>query len=369
MSKQSPISTEPEGEFVSGIKETTPSAQPQEKSGTEELKLLAEISPSIQKVLDNFNSTNLGKKEFLLAANDLVVRELEKNPENARDLEVFKEKIARLLRKEMGFTPEQEKLQSEREAFDKRLAGAAAKLGVSTEDFREDYAHEENAAREANPEELPTLYETGTGSKTVERLISESVTTKIKAGTDSLTGINNRAAFDQEVERRRKEVKGRGEFSMIMIDIDHFKKVNDTYGHAAGDYVLKEVAQTLKKNMRKGDSLARYGGEEMVIMAPNANGDAPGFAERLRKEIENKKMVFEDQEIKVTISAGVSPYDESFEEMKKRSDVGLYLSKGADIKLQEGISVEKGHEGDPNRNQVWYFKDGQYRKHKIPDKK
>lgn len=264
----------------------------------------------------------------------------------------------------MGYNPEQEKLQVERKSFEQRMSAEADKLGVSAADFIEDYAREEYAARKANPEESSAIYETGAGNKTLEWQIKETIITKVIAGRDTLTGIDNRVSFDQQVERRRKEVKDRGEFSMIMIDIDKFKNVNDTYGHQAGDYVLKEVAKTLKESMREGDLLARYGGEEMVVIAPNANGSAVGFAERLRKVIENKKFVFENQKIKITISAGVAPYDEEFKNMKTVSDMGLYLAKG--VKLPGETKVEPGHENEPTRNQVWYFdkKDGEFKKNK-----
>ncbi len=325
------------------------------------IKKLIETSPHIQKILAESGLEDPDLESDLEEINNIIVEELAKNPEGeaAQDLNRFKGEITDLLR----------------ESFDQRLAQEAENLGVPIEDFMQDYAQEEHALRESKQKKSKKsstkIYETGEGSDVLEDSIKETIVAKVKAGTDSLTGINNRVHFDKDVERRQKEVKHRGEFSMIMIDIDHFKKVNDTYGHQAGDYVLKEVAKTLKANMRKGDSLARYGGEEMVIIAPNANGDTPGFAERLRKEIENKKMVYDGKEIKVTISAGVSPYDENFEEMKKISDTGLYLSKGEKTKLQEGVKVTEKHEGEPNRNQVWYYdkKDGEYKKHTKPDKK
>ena len=262
-----------------------------------------------------------------------------------------------------NMTEKQEKIQAERENFETRMYGEAEKLaekmGANDEkfidqlknDLIEDYAHEEYARREKRPGVSPSIYESGEGSEVVEDLIIE----KVLSGLDSLTGINNRSSLDQQVERRRKEVKTQGEFSMIMIDIDKFKNVNDTYGHQGGDYVLREVAKTLKEGMRHGDLLARYGGEEIVVIAPNANGDVAGFAERLRKKIENTKFNYNGQDIKVTISAGVSPYEEDFEEMKKISDTGLYLAKGEGKKLTEDIKVEHGHEGEQTRNQIWYF--------------
>lgn len=267
--------------------------------------------------------------------------------------------------------PNEEKKQNEREAFDKRMSRLANELKVPKDDILADYADEEHAAREVNPEDPSAIYEHGAGSKTVERLIIE----KIKAGRDSLTGINNRSSFDKEMERRQKEVKRNGEFSMIMIDIDKFKSVNDTYGHLAGDYVLKEVATILSKTMRQGDFLGRIGGEEMVVLT-SADNDAVEFAERLRKVIENTKFIFNGEEIliknelgkstQLTISAGVSPYDGSFEKMKENSDIGLYLAKGAGEKLTKNVKVETRDANEPTRNQVWYFdkKHGEFKKNK-----
>ena len=107
--------------------------------------------------------------------------------------------------------------------------------------------------------------------------------------------------------------------------------------------------------MRKDDLPARYGGEEFIIIAPNANGKADEFAERLRRAVEQTKFEYEGQEIKVTISAGVSPYYENFKQMKTTSDMGLYLAKGEGEKLTKGIKVESGHEKEETRNQVWFF--------------
>lgn len=262
-----------------------------------------------------------------------------------------------------------EKIQTERERFDLRMQEEAKKIGkkmgITDDVFLErlkndlirDYADVEydrrNRRKEKNPNASTEIFETGEDSELVEDLIVE----KVLSGLDPLTGINNRASLDQEVERRKKEKTGA--FSMIMIDIDKFKSINDTYGHDAGDYVLTQIAQNLKKTMREGDFIARYGGEELIVLAPNANGNAVGFAERLRKTVEESEFIYkkpsitepgktEPTKITITISLGVSPFKGSFEVMQKIADLGLYEAKKA------------------GRNQVQYLDendDGEYVKY------
>lgn len=133
--------------------------------------------------------------------------------------------------------------------------------------------------------------------------------------------------LDQQMAIAKRENR---QLSMLISDIDHFKKFNDTYGHQAGDFVLKEVANIFKTSCRQFDLAARYGGEEFVIMLPDTNRDsAIEFAERLRKSIE--QIVFEYNNIKlsVTISIGVAEYrgDHSITEFIKRSDEALYVAK------------------------------------------
>ena len=150
------------------------------------------------------------------------------------------------------------RMQMERDAFEQRMAIEAAKAHVPVDEFIQEYALEENAAREANPDEDQSIYETGAGSKVVERQIKETILARIAANRDHLTGLHNKAFLETQLRRRHTEGE-KGQFSLIMIDIDHFKKVNDTYGHDAGDFILREVSQLLNKNMRYGDSLARFG--------------------------------------------------------------------------------------------------------------
>lgn len=134
------------------------------------------------------------------------------------------------------------------------------------------------------------------------------------ATTDGLTELYNHRYFQEQMKRQIDNSKRyETEFSMIILDIDFFKKFNDTFGHQAGDAVLRQVAQTLKKNVRATDIVCRYGGEEMSIILPNTGRDvAYSTAEKICQRVSDRKFKLGgDKETSVTISLGVStfPYD------------------------------------------------------------
>jgi diguanylate cyclase (GGDEF)-like protein len=118
-----------------------------------------------------------------------------------------------------------------------------------------------------------------------------------------------------------------------MFDIDHFKQVNDTYGHLAGDYVLKQLASVIKTRIRREDVLARYGGEEFGIILPEIDKtNALQFAEKVRKLVEKAEFRFEDTQIPVTVSVGVATLvgeQEDVLEFIKLADDHLYAAKQA----------------------------------------
>lgn len=150
---------------------------------------------------------------------------------------------------------------------------------------------------------------------------------------DGLTQVFVRRYFEGWLSQEYARVKRyHREFSLLMFDIDHFKKVNDTYGHQAGDYVLREVSRLAKAAVRESDTMARYGGEEFIIGLPETNLEAARKqAERIRKAIEKHKFVFEGKEIPVTISIGLTnyvtkPQTESARFIKD-ADMALYRSK------------------------------------------
>lgn len=148
------------------------------------------------------------------------------------------------------------------------------------------------------------------------------------ATIDSLTGINNRRAIFAALERHMSSVsRSNRNLSVLMVDIDHFKSLNDVHGHIKGDLVLREVAKTLKNASRTHDEVGRYGGEEFLIVLPETDADeAVAVAERVRREVETH----ECGGLHVTVSIGIATYRESFviaEQFIDAADRALYESK------------------------------------------
>jgi diguanylate cyclase len=152
-----------------------------------------------------------------------------------------------------------------------------------------------------------------------------------QAITDPLTGLFNRSAYDERIQqdyRRWKRYKRPS--SLVVIDVDFFKKVNDTYGHSAGDRVLMSLAELFKRHIRTTDLLVRFGGEEFVIVASEtAVDDALILAEKLRKTVDTCEFYYEGRLVPVTISCGVSSLRDSddSEQVFKRADKALYRAK------------------------------------------
>ena len=181
----------------------------------------------------------------------------------------------------------------------------------------------------------------------LQRQEEQLKTTLAAACTDALTGVCNRRAFDDELNRRIAEWQRRKTmFSLVMIDVDFFKKFNDKYGHQAGDEVLKGVARTLKDTMREMDFVGRYGGEEFAAVLPVTNQrEALIAAERIRKAVESAVFEHEGAELHVTCSIGVAQVldDNTAAEVVKRADAALYHSKSA------GRNCVHFHNGDACR--------------------
>ncbi len=168
----------------------------------------------------------------------------------------------------------------------------------------------------------------------IEQLKDELYNARRQATIDALTGLNNRRGFDQALEEAiDASNEGEGGFCLLMIDIDHFKNINDTHGHLVGDKVLVGVAKMLHKFMRGNDFLARYGGEEFaVLLRDTPITGAFSVAENLRKGIEKLRLkhVKTGQQIgQVTISLGVACHrsSESADDLVGRCDKALYRAK------------------------------------------
>jgi len=162
---------------------------------------------------------------------------------------------------------------------------------------------------------------------------------------DALTGIFNKGYLDEYLEYEiARAVRKHTAFSLIMLDIDHFKLVNDTYGHRRGDYALKTLADVVKKSKRNADVLARVGGEEFIVLLPDTKlSDAMQLAERIRKNVED----FTFEEIgRMTISLGVTEFDQTDhkESILKRVDSALYKAKDNGRNRCELIGGEEYHE-------------------------
>ncbi|GAB4358498.1 MAG: diguanylate cyclase [Gammaproteobacteria bacterium] len=160
------------------------------------------------------------------------------------------------------------------------------------------------------------------------------------AVTDELTGLANRRHLMRRAEEEFLRAQRSGEAKKvatragcILIDLDHFKKVNDTYGHQAGDQVLREVAKRLHRVVRRYDVVGRYGGEEFLIVTPNSDFETTQtIAQRARGIIREEPFQFLDKSSPLTASIGFAitePSDENVEEVIKRADEGLYLAKSS----------------------------------------
>ncbi len=149
------------------------------------------------------------------------------------------------------------------------------------------------------------------------------------ASIDPLTGCYNRREFENQLNRNISgAVRHKTKLSVFMFDLDHFKKINDTYGHPAGDKVLKEVSDIVKQNMRTGDILARYGGEEFIAILPETDKiKAMELADRLRIKISRKPIVYGDAKIKITASFGVSEINRNSDMTRLIQDADAMLYK------------------------------------------
>lgn len=161
---------------------------------------------------------------------------------------------------------------------------------------------------------------------------------------DELTGLNNRRFYDQKILAEfRRSKRNLTNLSLVLIDIDHFKKVNDTYGHQAGDYCLQQIANLMKASLKRSTDIGcRYGGEEFCLILPDTDTiGAIEFAEILRQKVSQESFEYDGITLQINISCGVSTYKQQDnigpEQIFAAADKGLYQAKN------------KG------RNQTWQF--------------
>lgn len=168
----------------------------------------------------------------------------------------------------------------------------------------------------------------------VSKLELEEVNSELKrlSQTDRLTNLNNRGYWEECLKKEFQRQRRTHHISSLLIfDIDHFKHVNDNYGHAAGDDAILHLAKILKNNLRETDIGGRYGGEEFAVILPETDAKhAAVFAERIRRHVEASSIMYNDVEIKFTISLGIAEFHEDFTNHQKwieASDSALYSAK------------------------------------------
>lgn len=177
-----------------------------------------------------------------------------------------------------------------------------------------------------------------------DKLIAARESLRYQATHDLLTGLWNRSAIFEMLERELERAqRANGKLGVILGDIDHFKQINDTYGHAAGDTVLKDVAQRMVHLIRPYDTIGRYGGEEFMIVLPECDQRRTmDIAERLREGVSKTPIITPDGEIPVTMSLGVSAYPEmsvaKADMIVRVADAALYRAKQRGRNRVEGVA-------------------------------
>jgi diguanylate cyclase len=153
-----------------------------------------------------------------------------------------------------------------------------------------------------------------------------------KLNQDQLTGAFNRRAYDKRIEEEMQRfLRYKTDFSLMIIDADKFKNINDTYGHAIGDKCLQEIIKRSIPMLRKNDMLARYGGEEFAVIMPETDCEGARLAaEKIRKTIEKIEFIYKKETVKVTVSIGIAqskPEDTHHQQIFERADIAVYKAK------------------------------------------
>ncbi|MBF0552925.1 MAG: sensor domain-containing diguanylate cyclase [Nitrospirae bacterium] len=179
---------------------------------------------------------------------------------------------------------------------------------------------------------IQDMTEAAQSQKIMDEVVDANKALQLLTNYDALTSVYNRGYIEKHLEQEFNKSKRYGNvFSLIMFDLDHFKNVNDTYGHLAGDEVLKGVSKKVCGMLRNTDSLGRYGGEEFIIISTETNeADAVLLAERIRKAVGRMAITSGNYHINATISMGVAGFRtdlKDYLQMLHEADIALYNSK------------------------------------------
>ncbi len=196
------------------------------------------------------------------------------------------------------------------------------------------YRNREQARHQKNDEQLKELTHRIAEMETESQSLRERIKKeREQALVDGLTGVPNRLAYDERVSQEAKRWKRfKDPVAILVWDIDLFKRINDNYGHAAGDNALRTIAKLMNDKIRETDFLARYGGEEFVLVMPGADSHAAeAAAEKLRVAVASTSFHFRGSPVKVTISCGIAEFidGDTPESVFERADHALYRSKAA----------------------------------------
>jgi diguanylate cyclase (GGDEF)-like protein len=158
--------------------------------------------------------------------------------------------------------------------------------------------------------------------------------TKYLSMTDELTGLFNRRSFDNSFEKEfLRAQRYKNNLTIVMFDIDYFKRVNDTFGHQCGDFILKQVANAALQTFRKTDTVFRFGGEEFVVILTETDIEQSKIPlERFRKTIETLGLTYQNQNVDITVSIGACQYSDRFatkEQLLQQVDDALYQAKNS----------------------------------------
>lgn len=167
------------------------------------------------------------------------------------------------------------------------------------------------------------------------------------AQVDSLTGLNNRSSLDRTLERELELAhRHDNDLSLLVVDVDHFKKINDDHGHSAGDAILKALASCMQDTMRASDMLFRFGGEEFALILSGTDLDgARQMGERLRAAVSNYPFVYQNKEIEITVSIGVASLGrrDSANRLFNKADAALYQAKKAGRNQVHSAKANRRH--------------------------